>query len=181
MTEKKTQSKAGKEDNKKERSSMAKVNDPVKKTANKAAAGKDAVTVKTDQVKSDSAKKEPVAEKAKAPVKKAANKAAAGKDAVTVKTDQVKSDSAKKEPVAEKAKAPVKKSADKAEKTKGALAKKMEEVKSTAAVIGQKIADVAKDANEKSDTLEDRITSGLHEMKKDIHRIAVNIAEKTKV
>jgi len=142
MTEKKTQSKAGKEDNKKERSSMAKVNDPVKKAANKAAAGKDAVTVKTDQVKSDSAKKEPVAEKAKAPVKK---------------------------------------SADKAEKTKGALAKKMEEVKSTAAVIGQKIADVAKDANEKSDTLEDRITSGLHEMKKDIHRIAVNIAEKTKV
>ena len=159
---------------------MAKANEPEKKAENKAAASKEAVAVKTEQTKGDSVKKKPVAEKAKAPAKQAAAKAAASKEAVTVKTEQTKSDSVKKKPVAEKAKAPAKKSADKAEKTKGAFAKKIEEVKGTAAVIGQKIAEVAKDANEKSDTLEDRITSGLQEMKKDIHRFAVNIAEKTK-
>lgn len=159
---------------------MAKANEPGKKTADKAAVSKETVTLKTEQTKSDSAKKKPVAEKAKAPVKQAAAKAAASKEAAAVKTEQTKSDFEKKKPVAEEAKSIVKKSVNKAEKTKGAFAKKMEEVKSTAEVIGQKIADVAKDANEKSDTLEDRIVSGLHEMKKDIHRFAVNVAEKTK-
>lgn len=159
---------------------MAKANEPEKKTANETAASKEVVSVKTEQTKSDSVKKKPVAVKAKAPAKKTTVKAAASKEAVTVKTEQTKSDSEKKKPVAEKAKTAVKKTVVKAEKAKGAFAKKLEEVKGTAEVIGQKIAEVAKDANEKSDTLEDRITSGLKEMKKDIHRFAVNIAEKTK-
>jgi hypothetical protein len=207
------------DEDKKERSSMAEANDPGKKTAMKAATGKEAVTLKTEQTKSDSSQMKPAAEKAEALAKKAASKAAAGKEVVAVKTDPTKSDSSKMKPAAKKANAPAKQTAGKAaagqkvaavktertksdtatkkpiaekartavkkpglktEKTKGAFAKKAEKVKSSAAGSGKKTADIAKDINEKSDTLEDRIASSLHEVKKVIHWAAVSIAGKTK-
>jgi hypothetical protein len=159
---------------------MAKANDPDNTTANKAAASKKAVTVTPNQTKSDSIKTKPVTAKAKAPAKKAAKKATGSKETLAVKTEESKSISAKKKPVAEKVKTPVAKAADNAGKAEGAFAKKMDEVKSTAKVIGHKIAAFAKDANEAEEGLKDAIVLDLHEMKKDIHRVAENIAEKTK-
>ncbi len=159
---------------------MAKANDPDNKTANKAAASKKAATVTPDQTKSDSIKTKPETAKAKAPAKKATKKATVSKETTAVKTEKTKSISAKKEPAAEKVKTSVTIAADKAGKAKGAFAKKMDEAKSTAKVIGHKIADFAKDANIAEEGLKDAIVYDLHEMKKDIHRVAENIVEKTK-
>ena len=168
------------EENKKERFSMMKANDLNHKTADKAAVSKEAVNEKAGQMKSASAKMKPVTEKAKAPAKKTANKAVAGKKAITVKAEQTKSDSAQKKPVTGEAKTPAEKLADNAGKLKSEIAEKMDSVRSNAAVAGQKIADVAKDANKKSESFEAAVVSSLHELKKGIHWAAENIAEKTK-
>jgi hypothetical protein len=180
VTEKKTQSKSGKVNNKKEISSMAKANNPAKKAPTKVTASNDATTVKTGQTISDSAKKKPVPVKAKAPAKKAVNKAAASKAAAAAKTVETKGSSAQKKPAAKTAKTPVVKVSDNTKKAKSAFAKKMDEVKSTAVVIGHIIAAAAKNANKKEESLESAIASSLHEMKKDVHRAAEKIVEKTK-
>jgi hypothetical protein len=180
MTGMKAQHKA---DKTKERYMMAKANDSSKKAADPAVGSKATVTSKATQAKTDITPKEPTAkkdnapvankaktpvtEKGKAPVKQAANKAAASK-VVASQADDAKKNSASKASTTKPA-----------QKAKGAFAKKMDEVKSTATVIGHKITDFAKDANKKTEGFEDAVASGLHEMKKDIHRIAVNIAEKT--
>lgn len=148
---------------------MEKSNGTSKKAVHKAAVGKDALTAKKPSATGDIAKKKPVAEKAEAPAKKATPKAAQSEDAVAAKAAPAKGDSTKNQAVA-----------DTGKKAKGAFAKKMEDVKSTATVIGHKIAEVAKDANKKTETFEDAVATGLHEMKKDIHQLAVNVAEKTK-
>ena len=172
---------------------MAKSNDSSKKAANPAVGSKATVTDNATQTNSDTTPKEPAMEKLKAPVasktmlpgtektkapatekdqapaKQTAKKEAANKAAAAVKADDVKKGSTPKESVAEPA-----------QTAKGAFTKKMDEVKSTATVIGHKISDFAKEANEKTEGFEDAVASGLHEMKKDIHKFAVNIAEKTK-
>lgn len=147
---------------------MAKAKSPSTKVAAQAAAGKETAAVKADDTKHETTRKKPDAAKVKTPVKKAVDKAPPEKATKPVTPQPAKGDTAQKTTVA-----------DAAKKAKGAFAKKMDEVKDTAAVIGHKIADVAKEANEKSEGFEDAIASGLHEMKKDIHKFAVNIAKKT--
>lgn len=158
---------------------MMKANDLEHQSADKAAVSKETANAKTGQLKSDSAKTKPDAEEAKAPAKMAPNHAAAAKKEVTVKAEEPKSDSAKK-PDTGKAKTPAEKFADNAGKLKSEIAEKMDTVKSSAEAAGQKIADVAKEANKKSESFEAAVVSGLHELKKGIHWAAENIAEKTK-
>lgn len=178
---------------------MEKSNDSSKKTDRQATTGKQAVTPEKKPAESDVAKKKPDAEKAKAPAKKAASKAATPKAAAPKvapsKVAPPKAEASKpaaSKPATDKVAvvqpatpakadaAPKQAAADTGKKPKGAFAKKMDEVKNTATMIGHKIAEVAKDANKKSETFEDAIAIELHVMKKDIHKLAVNVAEKTK-
>ncbi len=148
----------------------------MKQAASKTAAIKKVTAAKTEKPGTAAAKKKPAADKAKAPLKKAA----AGKEETLEKTEQSMGETAKKKPVTEKSIPLAGKTGEKAKKAQGAFARKMEEVKDVATVIGHKIAEVAKEVVIKSEGLEDSIAEGLQEMKKDIHRIAENIADKTK-
>ena len=152
---------------------------PAKKTVDNSAAGKETI-VKTQQKKPAAEKKKPADEKAKAPAEKVLDNSAAGKKETAKKTGVAKASGAPVKPSEGKGTGPVMKTEAKAKKAKSSFARKMEGVKDVAAVIGQKIAEVAKDVSIKSDNLEDAIASGLQDMKKDIHRVAESIAEKTK-
>lgn len=131
--------------------------------------GKQSESKAAESAKDDSAKKKLAGEQVKPPEKEAE------------KTPSVNNESASKQKADEKTAVKLTgKAEDTADTAPSAFSKKMDEVKEVASVIGQQIAKAANYVNDKSEIIEDAIEAGLHQMKKDIHRVAENIVEKTK-
>lgn len=187
---------------------MEKSNEPEDKAVKKSGASEADKAVKKKQTKKAPAKPKPAANKAMASGEQSPAKIVPGKQSDPKTTESPKDDSAKKKLTEEKVKAPEKeaektpsvkkesaskqkadektavkltgKAEDTAETAPSAFSKKLDEVKEVASVIGQQIAKAANYVSDKSEIIEDAIEVGLHQMKKDIHRVAENIVEKTK-
>ena len=187
---------------------MEKSNEPGDKAVKKAGASQADKAVKKKQTKKAPDKPKPAANKAMASGDQSPAKPSPGKQTDPKTAESAKDDSAKKKLTGEQVKAPEKeaektpsvkkespskqkadektevkltgKAEDAADTAQSAFSKKMDEAKEVASVIGQQIAKAANYVNDKSEIIEDAIEVGLHQMKKDIHRVAENIVEKTK-
>lgn len=187
---------------------MEKSNETGDKTVKKAGASQADKAIKRKQAKKPADKPKPAAGKAMASGDQTPAKDGPGKQSESKAAESAKDDSAKKKLAGEQVKPPEKeaektpsvnnesapkqkadektavkltgKAEDTADTAPSAFSKKMDEVKEVASVIGQQIAKAANYVNDKSEIIEDAIEAGLHQMKKDIHRVAENIVEKTK-
>ena len=187
---------------------MEKSNETGDKAVKKAGTSQADKAVKKKQTKKTPDKPKPAAGKAMASGDQSPAKPSPGKQSESKAAESAKDDSAKKKLTGEQVKVPEKeadktpsvkkeshsqqkadektavkltgKAEDTVDTAPSTFSKKIDEVKEVASVIGQQIAKAASYVNDKSEIIEDAIEAGLHQMKKDIHRVAENIVEKTK-
>lgn len=187
---------------------MEKSNETGDKAVKKAGTSQADKAVKKKQTKKTPDKPKPAAGKAIASGDQSPAKPSPGKQSESKAAESAKDDSAKKKLTGEQVKVPEKeadktpsvkkephsqqkadektavkltgKAEDTVDTAPSTFSKKIDEVKEVASVIGQQITKAASYVNDKSEIIEDAIEAGLHQMKKDIHRVAENIVEKTK-